>query len=87
MQGISIPQHIATTSFDESTIILDLKKNTYYALNESAAEFWKFLTQSGSIENATEEMLKLYEKSSTTIEGDIEKLVDSLIQLGLLNAV
>jgi hypothetical protein len=87
MEEIRITQHVATTFFDESAVLLDLRKNVYYALNDSAADFWKYLTQIGSYEGALEEVVKLYEDSSDVIIKDMEELVYSLVKAGLLEIV
>jgi hypothetical protein len=87
MGEIRVPTHVATTFFNESAVLLDLRKNVYYALNDSAAEFWKSITQMGSFEAALKQVLELYEDSSDVIRTDMEELVDSLVKAGLLERV
>lgn len=87
MQELYVPSHVATTFFNDSAVLLDLKKNVYYALNDSAADFWKSLTQIGSFEVALKEVLEFYEDSSDVIRKDMEELVGSLLQAGLLERV
>lgn len=84
MQEFRIPSHVTTTFFQDSAVLLDLRKNVYHALNDSAADFWKFLTETGSYESAVAEMLKLYQESPEIIRKDIEGLVFSLVKAGLL---
>jgi hypothetical protein len=87
MEEIRVPPHVATTTFNETAVLLDLRKNAYYALNDSAADFWKFITQMGSFESALKEVSELYEDSSDVIRKDMEELVSSLIKAGLLERV
>lgn len=84
MEKIRIPLHVTTTFFDESAVLLDLQKNTYYALNNSAADLWKFMMQSGSYEKALQELTELYAEPTDAIRKDMEGLVKSLVQAGLL---
>jgi hypothetical protein len=84
MKEIHIAEHISSTFFDSKVVLLDQKRNTYYALNESAAEFWKILTQTGLLDAAVNELSKLYDIPQNEIERDINNLVQSLIQNGIL---
>lgn len=84
MEKFCVPSHIATTFFNETAVLLDSRKNVYYALNDSAADFWKSLTNIGSFEEALKEVLELYEESSEEIRKDMEELVGSLVEAGLL---
>ncbi len=87
METIRIPMHVTTTFFDDSAVLLDLQKNAYYALNDSAANLWKFMMESGSYEKAIDQLMKLYEEPTYAIKEDMEELVNSLIQSGLLEMV
>ncbi|AFZ26602.1 hypothetical protein Cylst_4524 [Cylindrospermum stagnale PCC 7417] len=84
MKEVSIPHHIYTSFFEESAVLLDAKKNIYYALNDSAADFWKLLVKSDSVEETLKEISDLYECSSTVVLKDMEALVDRLLKAGLL---
>lgn len=84
MNNFRVPTHVHTTFFPEKAVLLDSKKNVYYALNDSASEFWKNLIQMGSFEEALQEVLKLYQDSSEVLRKDMEKLVNSLLHVGLL---
>ncbi|ARV57453.1 hypothetical protein BZZ01_01335 [Nostocales cyanobacterium HT-58-2] len=84
MKEICIPPDVYTTFFEESAILLDARRNIYYALNDSAADFWKSLMKSGSVEETLKEILNLYEGPSDVIIKDMEALVDNLLKAGLL---
>jgi len=85
MEEICIAPHVYATFFEESAILLDSRKNVYYALNDSAAEFCKLLTKSGSFKEAMEGILNLYKGSSAdVIKKEMEELVISLAATGLL---
>ncbi|XHR82053.1 MAG: PqqD family protein [Gloeotrichia echinulata GP01] len=84
MKDIHVPLYVSTTFFEESAILLDSRKNRYYTLNDSAAEFWTLLTKTGSFEEAIEQLSYLYEGDSDVIRKDMEFLVNSFIKAGLL---
>jgi Coenzyme PQQ synthesis protein D (PqqD) len=87
MKEICIPKYIATTLFDDSAVLLDLRKNVYYALNGSAADFWKSLTQTGEFEQALKQVLSEYEVAPDVVRKDMESLVSSLLDVGLIERV
>ena len=87
MEEIHIPSHIYTTFFEESAILLDSRKNVYYALNDSAANFWKLLIEAKSVKEALTQITKLYECPPDTLIQDMEKLVSSLTELGFLESL
>lgn len=84
IEEIHVPLYVSTTFFEESAILLDSRNNYYYTLNDSAAEFWKLLTEFCSFEEAIEKISTLYKASSDVIRTDMEFLVKSFIEAGLL---
>jgi|GEM_PF-2701594 hypothetical protein len=87
MEEFRVSAHVNTTFFQDSAVLLDLRKNVYHALNDSAADFWKLLKQTDSCEGAIKEMLELYQDSPNVIRKDLEELVFSLVKVGLLEPV
>lgn len=87
MDEIHIPSHISTTFFEESAILLDSQKNLYYALNDSAAHFWKLLLEAKSVKEALTQITKLYECPPDTLRRDMEKLAFELTELGFLESL
>lgn len=87
MEEIHIPSHICTTFFEESAILLDSKKNVYYALNDSAANFWKLLLEAKSVKEALTQITQLYECPPDTLRRDMEKLAIELTELGFLESL
>lgn len=87
MGRICVPAHVSTTFFKDTAVILDARTNSYHALNNTAADFWKSLIHNGSFETALNEVLKLYDHSSDIIREDMEELVQSLLNLELIERV
>ncbi|MBW4449156.1 MAG: PqqD family peptide modification chaperone [Spirirestis rafaelensis WJT71-NPBG6] len=87
MEKICVPSHVSTTFFKDTAVILDARTNSYHALNNTGADFWKSFMEKGSFESALNEVLELYDYSSDLIRKDMEELVDSLLHAGLLKRV
>lgn len=84
MRKFHISPHITETSFDNSIIFLNSQTNTYYALNDSAADFWKILKKTGSFEDALEEVFKLYNVPYESIKKDMEELLNYFFKAGII---
>ncbi|WP_193200331.1 PqqD family protein [Nostoc sp. MG11] len=87
MEGIQVVSNVNTTFFENSAVLLDLRKNTYYALNDSAADFWKIFVQTGSYEQAIKKMSELYGHSPEVIKKDFGELVNDLLKAKLIEFV
>lgn len=86
MEKLCVHPMVVTTFFPESAVLLDLRKNVYYALNDSAADFWKYLTELGSFEEALKEVTNLYQEDADLVRKDMEELVSSLLKTGILQS-
>jgi len=87
MEKIYIPSHICTTFFEDSAILLDSRNNVSYALNDSAANFWKLLIEAKSVKEAITQITKLYDCPPDTLRQDMEKLAIDLTELGFLESL
>ncbi|ERN40679.1 hypothetical protein KR51_00026640 [Rubidibacter lacunae KORDI 51-2] len=87
MNDTRIPSYVSTTYFQDSAIILDSRKNTYYTLNDSAATFWKLLIELNSIVEAIEQVKNLYDLPSDTLVQDMKLFATTLEDLGLIKRV
>jgi hypothetical protein len=84
MNGFRVPTHVSITYFNNHAVLLDSRKNSYYALNDSAANFWKFLAQTGSFDVSIKKLWELYQDESDEIEKDMEEVIRSLVKAELL---
>lgn len=84
MKEIHIPKHISSTFFEDKVIVLNQKINSYYSFNESAAKFWKKLTQCNSIDTSVKELSKFYNVPQEKIEMDLKKFVEHLSCEGII---
>ena len=87
MKKVRIPKHISISIFEDSGVILDLKKSNYYGLNDSASEFINALKNFGCVEKALKETALLYGISVNKIEEDMKELVDLLLQMEMLEII
>jgi hypothetical protein len=82
-----IPTHVKINIFQDGAVILDLNKNTYYNLNESAAIFLKHLTDECDFEVAIKNIYELYEVDDPMLREDMKYLLYSLIKIGIIEDI
>lgn len=79
-----IPKHIQTTEVDGQWVLLDCRKNRYYAVNRTGAEFLKQIELYGEMTKAIEIVSKIYQTPSEKVKQDMIRFANHLIEKGLL---
>lgn len=65
-------------------VILNLKNNVYYGLNEVGAEIWKYIKQSKSVSEIIDHILDQYEVERQQCEQDILAILNDLWEAELI---
>lgn len=66
------------------SVLLNLKNESYYGLDEVGTRMWELLTTSDSIQAAYEKLLDEYEVEAETLRNDLGEMIENLIENGLL---
>jgi hypothetical protein len=74
---------LAQTVVGES-VLLDLRSQKYFGLNEVGTRIWQLLQETGDIQAIRDRLLREYEVTPEKLEGDIEDLLGRLLQAGLI---
>jgi len=74
---------IVITDFEESAVLLDMRTDTYFALNDSAARLWRALASGASLEVAVAEICNGYDASPDAVFQDVQVFVEELVGAGL----
>ena len=67
------------------SVLLNLRSESYYSLDEMGTEMWTALTGSDSIEAAYEKLLDEYDVEPERLRADLSELVEQLTAKGLLD--
>jgi hypothetical protein len=70
--------------FDGETIVLDLSRGEYYALNRVGGAIWERLGEGASLREVVDHLLTAYAVDAGTAEADVQKLAADLVAAGLL---
>lgn len=67
-------------------MLLNLEKECYFGLDPVGTRMWEALTKGNTVEAAYQELLSAYEVDEQRLRQDLERLIDNLLENGLLKA-
>lgn len=85
--NLHIPAHVSFTFVDEDAVLLNMKNNQYYLLDELGARLWGLMRDGKSLRESYQVILEEYEVESGQLEQDILELLEHLKEQGLVEIV
>jgi hypothetical protein len=67
------------------SVLLDLKSESYFGLDEVGTRMWEALTAHDSVESAFDALLEAYDVPASELRDDLERFVDELAESGLVD--
>jgi len=64
--------------------LLDLASESYFGLDEIGARIWGLLGEDKNVDQILDTLLQEYEVDRETLEADVEELLGSLLEAGLI---
>jgi hypothetical protein len=83
MRG-SQPQDTLIQEVEGQSVLINLKSECYFGLDDVGTFMWKTLTTSTSIQAAYEALLAEYDVGSEQLRQDVQDFAEKLIDRGLL---
>jgi len=81
---LRVSDDVLLSEFDGESVLLNLRTETYFGLNEVGTRMWAAVTTAGRIEDAFKELSEEYDVESERLRGDLTAIVDELLEAGLL---
>ena len=81
---LSVPAEILVRDLSAESVLLNLRTERYFGLDEVGTRMWKALTAGDSVGSALEKLREVYEIAPYTLERDLLGLAEELLQHGLL---
>lgn len=81
---VVIPEGVHIQGVSGEAIILNLKTERYYGLNEVGTRMWEVMTTTNSLQTALDLLLTEYDVELSTLRGDLLEMVTRLVEDGLL---
>jgi hypothetical protein len=72
---------------DGCTVLLDLRGERYFGLDESGTRFWALLSDSRTVGEAAVELAAEYDAPVEQLEADARSFAEHLVSVGLLEVV
>lgn len=79
-----LADHVSLTEVDDEAVLLDLNSGAYYGLNHVGARLITHLKDQQSVEYSVSEIAKHYQTAATTVQHDIDVLVEQLLKQKLI---
>ena len=83
----SVPGHAGKFLFghlEGEAVILNLDSGVYYTLDPVGTRIWQLIEEHGDLAKIKESMLAEYEVQAEELDSDLIRLVDELVESGLL---
>ena len=83
-QRVILPSDVLISNVSGESVLLNLKSERYFGLDEVGTRMLSVLTESKSIQAAYETLLDEYEVDAAELRNDLDSLIDKLIDQGLM---
>ena len=86
----TLPRRVVPSSdvlfreLDGEAVMLDLKSERYYGLDEVGTRIWQLVEEHGDVQAVIEQMLLEYEVEEDQLRADLKDLFASLMEAGLI---
>jgi hypothetical protein len=84
---LHIPGNVSFTFVDEDAVLLNMRTNQYFLLDEVGARLWGLLRDEKSLRESYQTLLGEYEVEPTQLEQDVLELLEKLKEQGLVEIV
>jgi hypothetical protein len=81
---VLMPSDVLTCELDRESVLLNLKSERYFGLDEVGSRMWKVLTRSESIQAAYQALLAEYAVDPEQLSRDLEDFIEKLLGQGLI---
>ena len=83
---ITISEQALSQEVNGETVILDLKSESYFGLDEVGTRIWQLLREHGDVQKTFDTMLEEFDVDTDTLASDMKNLFDDLIEKGLISS-
>ena len=85
-QKITISEEALSQEVNGETVILDLKSESYFGLDEVGTRVWQLLQEHEDMQKVFDAMLEEFDVDANTLASDMKNLINDLIEKGLISS-
>ena len=82
--SVAVPEEVVLRHVSGEAVLLNLKNEHYYGLDEVGTRIWMALNDEPSIQASIDVLLDEYDVTFQTLQQDVLELVGKLVEHGLL---
>ncbi len=83
---IAVPDQVSC-QLERESVILHLKTQTYYGLNEAGSTIWKALETPTSVSSLVALLVREFDVTPEACEGDVLQLLSEMASAGLIKVL
>ena len=83
-QKVIISPEVLFQEVSGEIVLLDLASESYFGLDEIGARIWALLNEEKTVGQIVEVLLEEYEVDRARLEGDVNELLENLLEAGLI---
>ncbi len=84
-QKVTISKEVLSQEVDEESVLLDMKSESYFGLDEVGTRIWQLLKNGSDLQNVFEILLAEYEVGEDELKKDLQEYIAQLVDAGLIS--
>ena len=84
-QKVTISSEVLAQEVDEETVLLDMKSENYFGLDEVGSRIWQLLKETGNLQTVFDTMREEYDVDEKQLKKDLLDHVTQLVEAGLIS--
>ena len=80
----AMPADVLITNTGGESVLLNVKTERYFGLDDVGTSMWQALTTRPTLQAAYDDLLTAYDVAPDVLKRDLAKLVEKLVEQGLL---
>lgn len=79
-----VPSNVLVRFLDQESVLLNLDTERYFGLDAVGTRMWQVVTVASTVDAALAQLVEEYDASPETLRTDLTKLLEHLIENGLI---
>src|SRR5262245_66156507 len=80
----TVPANVLIRFFGQESVLLNLETERYFGLDAVGTRMWQVVTAAPSVDAALVQLLEEYDAPGERLRADLAKLLDHLVENGLI---
>ncbi len=84
-QKVTLSKEVLSQEVDEESVLLDMKSESYFGLDEVGTRIWQLLKNGSDLQNVFKILLAEYEVGEDELKKDLQEHIAQLVDAGLIS--